>query len=311
MANARKRAPIQPDPAESHNQAVLERLRLEEAERQAKQNAADTCYEDLDLGLKKEAPKTALEFMRDEFDKKNFGNEPVTYTRVIYGPHMLLTNCPGLKERIQRYGLEDVAAMTKEAILSKGPLASEDPFLQQRLHAAIKAFGVESVAEAFAKKILEIPRRTVQVEADRGDEDVVIGRPLEEAVRRYGNPGMRPAFFSDKVINTLGMRGYQPVRDEHGEVVKVGTLMMVETPEARAEARAHKLAERAREELIDQEQAYMDNQIRFIRESGKVGAGSMPLGRGEHVVAKASESERLLGEDLAMGINIERDLEAQ
>jgi hypothetical protein len=57
--------------------------------------------------------------------------------------------------------------------------------------------------------------------------------PLDEAVKRYGQPGWQYRFFSYSLgdgapscIGLLGWRGYEPVLDENGDTVKVGTLVL-------------------------------------------------------------------------------------
>lgn len=61
--------------------------------------------------------------------------------------------------------------------------------------------------------------------------------PLKEAADRYGKPGFRYRGLSDLINKKKTLRGWEPVRDEKGDVVKVGSLILGEMPIERAEKR--------------------------------------------------------------------------
>jgi len=297
--------PVKPrpsDPARDHNEKILADRKLRE-EREALSKHAP-----VDLGLKIEhkEPESAFEMLGDEFDRRNFGDVVPTYSRTVYGPHPLLEQCPGLLEQIERVGLEEYAAMTAEAIKLKGPNAVPDPMMRRGLQQAIKKFGVAKVAQAFSDRIMEIPSRIVEIEADRDEDDEIFGRPLEDAVRRWGHPGMAPKFLSERCIGALGMRGYVIVKDDHGDPVKVGTLLMGEIPIATAERRRYLAAKASDDAVRDQEDAYLSSQQRMLRDAGAVGVGSGPLSSGDRMQGNASERESLLGERL-LGVQIRRE----
>jgi hypothetical protein len=287
------------DPAREHNERILADRERRIQERQTQ----EAMPVNLGLDLERKPATSAAEFIRDEFDRKNFGDPVPTYTRVLYGPDPLLITCPGIKERIEAVGLEDYAAATADAILAKQERAFDDPLLRKGIRQAIKQFGVDAVAEAFKQRILRIPSKTVEVEADRGEEDEIYGRPLEDAVRRYGNPGMAPKFLSKRCIDALGMRGYRIVIDEHGDPVRVGTLIMGEIPIQVAERRRLKAAELSNDAVREQEEAYVAAQSRFLASTGAVGVGSRPLEHGETLVGNASEPR----DPVSMGVRFERE----
>jgi hypothetical protein len=53
---------------------------------------------------------------------------------------------------------------------------------------------------------------------------------------------MAVKFMGARTIELLGMRGYQPVFDSHGNPVRVGTLFMVEISQESIERRRQRLA---------------------------------------------------------------------
>lgn len=296
------------DPAQDANDRILadRQNRLDQVKAEA---ALKT-----DLGLDLKDPVStadnATDFLTDEWDRKTFGDSIPTYTRVLYGPDPLLISCPSLKANIEKLGLEEYANTTAETILLRQEYAVPDKIMQTGLRAAIARFGVEAVAEAFRQRILKIPQRTVEVEADRSDA-MIFSKPLEEAVARYGTPGMAPKFLSERCIGVLGMRGYVVVRDEKGDPVKVGTLIMGEIPIRMADARRRFFAEQSNEQVRESAEAFDDNAARAIQD-GK-GAGISVLRDGEEVTASAAgdlENDELtasyLGRSRRTGVSIER-----
>lgn len=304
MTNRRKPTPA-PDPARAANAKVLEdrRKRMEEEERNKPAPL------DLGLDLKEEPEATnAVEFLQDEFDRKNFGEEVPTYTRIIYGPDPLLTASPELRNNIDAVGLERYADATFEAIMKFGEKAVPDPLMRKALARALAKFGTAEVAAAFRERILKIPRRTVEVEADRG-MDEVFGKPLDDAVKRYGRPGMAVKFLSDRCNGALGMRGYVIVKDERGDPVKVGTLYMGEIPQRVADARQRHWAEESEAVLREMEESYLDKQEKLLSEAAGLGVrldGARALRPDEIVRANATESEEFLGQQRPGGVRIQR-----
>jgi len=300
-SHARKLPTSAADPADAANQRIL-------ADRQSRldQAAAEkTLSTDLGLDLKdpeNNAP-TAAEFLTEEWDRKTFGDAIETYTRVVYGPDPLLITCPAMKMAIENIGLEEYANATAEAIRLKEDKAVSDPIMQKGLRAAISRFGVVAVADAFRQRILKIPQRTVEVEADRSDA-MIFARPMEEAVMRYGTPGMAPKFLSERCLGVLGMRGYVVVKDEKGDPVKVGTLIMGEIPIRMAEARRRHYAELSNEAVRDAGESFEDAAERAIFEAGK--GGVSVLRAGDNLTSNASASEDNVGRSRETGVHVER-----
>lgn len=291
------------DPTQLANEAVL-------ASRQDRIDKQLREIPDLGLDLNQPPAESAADFLRDEFDKKAFGDEPKTTSRVVYGPDTLLDSCPQFKQSLEKHGKEEFAEATRRAILRFEHRAVPDPVMQKGLYKAIQKFGKEAVAEAFAERILKIPSRLVEYELDNGEfgDPMLLGsNALRDCVMRYGNePGKAYKFMSARCIDVLGMRGYTLVT-HNGEPVKAGTLMLAWIPEHVAAARrAHYAAESEREVAAQQDQ-YMESADRLVRSAGKIGAGSRPLRIDETIRASASEVEDMVGLDYSMGVRIERD----
>lgn len=300
----RRTAPAKPaaDPAAAANRAVL-------AERQAR---IDKQLREIpDLGLDLQQTGSVDEFLRDEFDKKAFGDAAQTTTKIVFGPDPLLDSCPAFKERLEKLGREDMAEGTRRAILQFEHRAVPDPVMQTGLFKAIRKFGKEAVAQSFADRILKIPERVVEYETgpeEFGDPMLLGSNALRDCVMRYGNePGKAYKFLSARCIDVLGMRGYTLVTDKAGQPVKAGTLFLAWIPEHVAELRRRKYAADSEAQLAAQQEEYLDTQERFVRAAGKAGAGSRPLSPDEVVRADASENEGAVGEDFAMGVRFERE----
>jgi hypothetical protein len=304
----KKIIPPSADPAEAANAGILRGIRTREAQAQHEKTLAT------DLGLDLKDPPSdadnASDFLADEWDRKTFGDSIPTYTRVLYGPDRLLISCPSLKDNVERMGLEEYANTTAETILLKQENAVPDPVMKAGLRAAIARFGVASVADAFRKRIMSIPCRTVEIEADRSDA-MIDSDPMKEAVERYGTPGMAPKFLSERCIGRFGLRGYVIVKNETGEPVMVGTLILGEIPIPMAEARKRHYAEESNSQVRDQQENFEANAAEQIDLGGK--AGLSVLKAGEKVRASAAGdlddpalTSTYLGRERETGINFER-----
>lgn len=289
------------DPATAANQRIL-------ADRQARidqKEAEKTLSSDLGLDIKPPVSQAdnAVDFLSDEWDRKTFGDSIPTFTRIVYGPDPLLISCPEMKAGIEKAGLEVYAMTAAETILLRQENALTDPILQRGLRNAIAKFGVESVADAFRQRIMKIPQRTVEVEADRSDA-MIFAKPMEEAVQRYGTPGMSAKFLSDRCMGVLGLRGYVIVKDEQGDPVRVGTLIMGQIPERMAAARRRHFAEESNKQVREQAEEFEETAARAIRNNG--GRGFSVLSEGDKVHANASEEEAFVGHSFETGFSVER-----
>lgn len=297
MATPKK--PRQIDPADASNRQVLR-------EREKRLEAARKPIPDLGLNLKAPEPENAAEFLADEWDRKTFGDAPVTTKRISYGPDPLFDGNPKLKAQIEKYGLHDYAEATAKAIILHGATALPDAVLQAGLAKAISKFGVEKVAAAFADRIMRIPCREVEYEVDRDTDYSIVGsRVLDDAVARYGRPGMAFKFLSERCLTVLGMRGYSIVKDENGDPVKIGTLLMGEISERIAIRRREHYANEAAVAVENEVSKYEEEAERLASLAGQVGRGSGPLGRGELVTGNASETQDFVGQTRAAGFQFE------
>lgn len=74
--------------------------------------------------------------------------------------------------------------------------------------------------------------------------------PLAAIKREHGRPGFALKLLSPDVINKLGRRGYQIVKDrETGAPVQCGRMLLGEIPQQYADRRKRAVAERANDEL--------------------------------------------------------------
>ncbi len=282
------------DPAEMMNQRIL----AEREERIVREEVA----KDMDLGLdlKAKTPENAAELLTDEFDRKAFG-EPKTMQRTIYGPDPLVTNCPEFHERLERYGQEEVAAAFKELIVKKSEMAVPDPVMRRSIRKSIERFGKEATAQAFYDRVMRIPSRVVDIDMDDALDPLLVN-PMVGIIQRYGRPGFSNKFLSEACNKQFGLRGYQIVKDEHGDPVRMGTLILGEIPTALAERRRQHWADESRALIQEQEHAFNENAEKAIRDSGVRGA--QPLARGETVRRSSDVNDEWLNESRDTGVRI-------
>jgi hypothetical protein len=296
MATKKTNLPIA-DPAELANRKILkarqERIIAKEVEESI----------DLGLNLKEPEPESAAEMLHEEWDKKAFGSEVKTTTRVIYGPDPVVSNCPEFHDRLEKYGLEACAEAFFDLIMQRGELAAPDPIMRKGLRGAIAKFGKEATAKAFRDRILQIPSRTVEVELD-GALDPLLSNPMRDAVQHYGHPGMAVKFLSERCMDVLGMRGYVIVKKDNGDPVKVGTLFMGEIPEDWAERRRQHWADESTSQLQEQEEKYYENAKRDIASEGGRAAGASLLRPGDTVKADPALNDLYTGDARETGIRI-------
>jgi hypothetical protein len=285
------------DPAIAHNERIL----AARQERIIQKEVAETM--DLGLGLKAKPPESAAELLEDEFDKKAFGARVKTTTRIVYGPDPIVQNCPEFHERLERYGQENVADAFRELIMTKGEMACPDSIMRKAVRNSIAQFGKEATATAFRDRIMRIPSRTVEIELDDALDPLLVN-PMRAAVERYiTDPGMAPKFLSAACIDVLGLRGYTIVKDERGDAVKVGTLILAQIPKEWAERRRLHFAKESMDAVAEQEEAFMESAEREIRSEGGRGIGASPLRPGESVTADPALNDLYTGGSRSTGIN--------
>jgi hypothetical protein len=263
---------------------------------------------DLGLGLTKEKPASAAAFLADEWDRKAFGDQPNTITRIIWGPHPLVDQFPQLRASLDRYGREDYAEAAGENIRRNGHKGVDNPLMQRSLQRCINEFGVEAVAQAFRSQILAIPFRTVEVDAsDTLDTELGGFSVLTEWVEQHERPGMAYRFFSQACVDRYGWRGYTPVREANGDISKAGTLMGGEISLERLEQRTRKLNAAAASELDGlavNQVASQENELRKLRDDGYLTTGIAPMAVGESRTFPGVESSGYAGQS---GIDVTRE----
>jgi len=80
---------------------------------------------------------------------------------------------------------------------------------------------------------------------------------LSVAARQHGREGRHVAFFNSFPTEVWGMRGYRPVFDEHDQIVRVGSLFMVEIPHEDWDRRQKRRRSEARAAVESTEPGYV------------------------------------------------------
>lgn len=294
MGTTRKRKLPIDDPAKLANARIL----AAREQRIIDQEIANT----LDLGLKIEQkqPETAAELLRDEWDKKAFGDVPKLTTHVVYGPDPLVDNCPAFHDYLEKHGKEGLALLFQELILRKGEMAAPDAVMRVGIRKSIARFGKEATAKAFYDRVMQIPERTVEIEIDT-ELDPLLMNPMRAIVAQYCPAGMAPKFLSDRCMQVLGKRGYEIVKDERGDPVRCGTLYLGVIPQHVAERRRQYFADQSRAEVKEQEEAYLERADRFAREEG---GGAAPLTARDSVTANPRINDDYTGESRRAGFDV-------
>ena len=96
----------------------------------------------------------------------------------------------------------------------------------------------------------EVVRDAYDKQTDRRNSEVWESEdPMRELVDSVRVPGMGYRFLSPKVIVKRGMRKYEPVRDEKGEEVKLGNMILGMMPIEKQEQRAKYYQDLGNDEL--------------------------------------------------------------
>jgi hypothetical protein len=261
----------------------------------------------LDLGLNLQQDSTAdsaVEFLKDEWDRKAFGDEIKTISRTVYGPDPIVNNCPEFHERLERYGLAAVAEAFRTLIMTKEEMACPDAIMRKGVKASIRQFGKEATADAFRDRILRIPSHVVEIETDT-NLDPMLSNPMRVAVEKYLEPGFSVKFLSERCMDVLGMRGYEIVKDKRGDPVRIGTLYMGQIPKEWAERRRQHFADLSTDAVKEQEDAFYDRAAEKIASEGKKGMSASILQRGESMRDDPAVNDLYKGETRTTGIDLE------
>ncbi len=159
---------------------------------------------------------------------------------------------------------------------------------------------VELLSDAFDKQI----DHRVDVGNDDDADPLSAPDPANAAVDKVRRPGMAYKLLSPRCIDVLGMRGYTACRDEQGNEVKVGSMILGEIPQRVASARQATALKQSNDEvgmIADDYAASVDR-----LKSAAAGLGMRVLHPGEEMSAEASTDFETLGERRGAGVEIRR-----
>jgi hypothetical protein len=112
--------------------------------------------------------------------------------------------------------------------------------------------------------------------------------PLKEASDSIPRPGFVRRFLSEMVMKRRGKRGFEVVKDERGDPVKVADMVMAEMPISKAERRNEHYREEGNRAIREAEAHAREQQEKLIRDGNVVGV--QPLKPGETVRDSADGS---------------------
>ena len=133
--------------------------------------------------------------------------------------------------------------------------------------------------------------------ADLEHDPLGLKDPLEALKQQYQRPDFSVKLLSSDVTGHLGQRGYLPIKDKNGDVVKFGKMTLGEMPTKYAERRKAAAIADAKDKIRSVNDG-MRNELERLRAEAK-GMGLELIERGE----KAPDAH---GMDRAMGISVER-----
>jgi hypothetical protein len=123
--------------------------------------------------------------------------------------------------------------------------------------------------------------------------------PLEAAVESVKEPGMSYKLLSNRACSILGgTRGYEPVKDENGDLVKVGDMFLGKIPERIAQKRQQRYQEESAAIVRSMQENYADKVERLKHDAKELGLTVLESGD--------SVSDRRTGRTYETGIVVER-----
>jgi hypothetical protein len=146
------------------------------------------------------------------------------------------------------------------------PYAATDQGRWERSQGKEKPNGVKVTGDAWDRMIEE-----------RRDQPWAASDPIQEAIDTFGEKGFRYRAMSPMVCEQRGMRGWEPVKKENGDHVKIGGMFLGRMPEHVAEQRNAHYRSIGNEQLKNAAENLQIDQERVIRDAGKQGRGITPL----------------------------------
>lgn len=92
--------------------------------------------------------------------------------------------------------------------------------------------------------------------------------PMKELAERYVRPGMRPKFLSPSKVQREGTRGFEVVKDERSEPVKLGNMLLAQMPEEKAIARTRHYQQLGLSKQAEMKNEFTEQQERLLRDAG-------------------------------------------
>jgi len=121
-------------------------------------------------------------------------------------------------------------------------------------------------------------------------EPWMVADPLAEVAQRHRRPGMVQRFVTEDTLDKRGKRGFELVRDQAGNVPRVGRLLLAEMPEAMAKRRNAHFRGEAERQLKDMLPANQERLQQVADASGERGLGVLKAGDtlSEHSMGSSS-----------------------
>jgi hypothetical protein len=181
------------------------------------------------------------------------------------------------------------------AHVAVGPSHEEVEASDAEIRAKREAEGyprVEFVRDATDKEIFE---KRNDLEFDPWSEL----SPLEAAVESVKEPGMSYKLLSNRACGLLGgTRGYEPVKDANGELVKVGDMFLGKIPERIAQKRQQRYQDESSALVKSMQESYADKVERLKHDAKELGLTVLESGD--------SVSDKRTGRTYETGIVVER-----
>jgi len=92
--------------------------------------------------------------------------------------------------------------------------------------------------------------------------------PMKELAQRYVPPDMSPKFLDPGKCDKDGMRGFEVVKDQRGDPVKLGTLMLGQMPRERARRRNAAYQQKAADDAREIHEEFQVKQERLLGDAG-------------------------------------------
>jgi len=147
----------------------------------------------------------------------------------------------------------------------------------EELDARQAAAEAERIAKGYPK--VEVTRepldKKIQERSDFLDQEhadpMLAPNPMEEVVGPYKDPNFAYKFLSPGCTRVLGTRGYEVVKDEHGDPVTLGNLKLGRIPKRIADARKRKAEADSQERVKSMAEEYAQSVNRLKREGQDLG----------------------------------------